>query len=229
MECRTPLFRTITQSKPDQASQPHFSPKIATDRTYAAQSHSLSLQGLSSSPIAHPVIHRSVRKERLPTPKNVVLMALLQSPQVEDKRQSDDEKGYESGDDDDDVRQGIQQMKSNFGTFVVRETMGLHILTQSPSSPSDHDVSNKENEDQPLVEDDSSAIDKDIGLLQSSDNFDSPFEPTDEVKQSESARELLQYGQTVQVVHYDGTFAKLARGRGYLKAASHQLVKGKLE
>ena len=73
---------------------------------------------------------------RLPTPKNHVLMCLIEATQKSQAQANDDGDGYDSGEDEDLVLQGLQVMGSSSGTYMVRAPDGLivHPLKRKKNS-----------------------------------------------------------------------------------------------
>ena len=238
MSCRAPLFG---ESK---------SVPMSPNQTMVCNGSERQHRGVGtiSPPFSQKNVHtRQAEQEQLPIPNNVVLMALLESSQDVDKRQTDEDTAYESGDDDDAVREGIRQLNTTCGTFVVRDRVGLqihaehihaehihaeHIHAEHPKD--DAFSSNKENEDY-CTEKSSKDCSEHCSELQ----FVISSDPSEDEKAtegqieiridtSEEEEEELPYGQSVQVVSFEGGIARLARGRGYLKAKPDQLVKSKL-
>lgn len=163
---------------------------------------------------------------RLPIPKNVVLMAMLDNfPKPDNSSMS-----RQDVDGDDEVREGVHRiLQSNYGTFAVCAPSGLEIHRHAPPSQDDATVATTIIND---GDDDETNNMRYQVTVVSCESIDSSMEPT-EVRlqqhrrrsQNDEGKEVLLYGQTVQVVSYDGETAVLARNRGYLRATPNQLVK----
>jgi hypothetical protein len=152
---------------------------------------------------------------------------MLESLQLENKKPViDDDKMYESGDDDEEVKEGLKLMNAFHGTYVVRDPDGLFVFAEPPCEA---DLSNKENQSSKGQEE-NSVNDSDVPFAVSTDDE----QDVDEKQPNQSLDRksapvieplLLSYGQTVQVATFSGGIAKLARGKGYILAGPDQLVK----
>lgn len=81
----------------------------------------------------------------LPVPKNLVLMSLMEATERTGAAMNrDEDKEYESGDDDEQVLEGLDLLSSGYGTYVVRSPDGLlvyprdadpYALLQQPCLP----------------------------------------------------------------------------------------------
>lgn len=135
MECRSPLSIDIAavaappqqfSLTPDPYSRNGFSPRRPVARAGTMRS---SFRSNSSTPLTPPLPHRpevQEKKRNLPIPKNHVLMCLIDAVQTRSTGEIKNE-GYESGDDDEMVLQGMKVMGSSSGTYCVREPKGLIV------------------------------------------------------------------------------------------------------
>lgn len=219
MECRTPLY----YHAPAENNLP--SSPIASSRTASGWSN-------SGRHRVGPADHNDTRKvkKRLPLPKNVVLLSLVEvtalssshddwgkysdspreNPQhkvgigVEEIRNM----GSMIDDDDEDdeeekIKMGTSLAVGVAGTYAVAEKEGLEIYPARPA----------------MQEQSVSLADEDIDtLLRISDSKDGASGVESPAR--------LSYGDRVQIVTVDSGWAKLARGYGYVKADRQQLVKG---
>jgi hypothetical protein len=71
--------------------------------------------------------------ERPQLPKNVVLMSLMEAAdQRHAQTQKSENDGYESGDDDERVLEGLRALSSSYGTYVVKAKEGLWVYDIKP-------------------------------------------------------------------------------------------------
>ena len=222
MECRTPLYyhapaennNNTSALSPTAPSRPGWS-NSGRQRVGSAENHD-------------PQIRKV--KKRLPLPKNVVLLSLVEvtalssshddwgkysdSPREHTEHKVGVEEIRNMGsmiddDDDDDeeekIKMGTSLAVGVAGTYAVAEREGLEIYPDRPA----------------MQEQSISLADEDIDtLLRISDSKDGASGMESPAK--------LSYGDRVQVVSVDSGWAKLARGYGYVKADRQQLVKGEI-
>lgn len=146
-------------------------------------------------------------EDRLPTPKNHVLLCLMESvegelgssPSKGVKNIVVDEGGYQSGDDDELVTVSMKVMGNSSGTYMVREKNGLKLYRFIPKKSWGGNLKNK------ML----GASEKSAGQRSYKKNIE------------------LKQGQIVQVIHFINNIATLTRGLGYIVVEdSSQLVKG---
>jgi hypothetical protein len=140
----------------------------------------------------------------LPIPKNVVLIAMMEAAERQQKMENQSESSgsmsMESDDEEEEydlngIISGMATLAGPCGTYAVKEPEGLAVTSSAPCKQSQDDEK----------------------------KLDSPVESVEVEMQ---APVLLKAGQTVQVVDFQDGVAKLARGTGYILASSSQLVKG---
>lgn len=169
----------------------------------------------------------------LPIPKNLVLLSLLENSKRATIIDEESDKDYDSGDDDEQVIQGISMMTSTCGTFVVKAREGLVIDPAFPSLSSPFATYDKENHHNDPARKDEGGIKLQMPLVDermlelsisrsSVDEVEAPLFCRHPIDMNEHR---LKYGQTVQVVSIQNGIAKLARDRGFIQAKSNQLVK----
>mmetsp|Transcript_14457 Transcript_14457/g.20382 ORF Transcript_14457/g.20382 Transcript_14457/m.20382 type:complete len:513 (+) Transcript_14457:15-1553(+) len=141
-----------------------------------------------------------VVKKRLPLPKNLVLLKLMESatlPSITKDRDQPKEIADE------------QDIASSCGSYIVKALEGLQIV---PIRPTINSLNEEAQDTDSLV----SSFYLDYGQLLETANTENNFLPPD----------VLLYGDTVQVVWIDQDgWAKLARGYGYVKAGTGDLVR----
>jgi hypothetical protein len=199
MECRTPLFELVPV------------PKLPHSRVQHSPSWSSRTPSSAAAPPPPPV------KRRLPLPKNVVLLSLIQATELasQDARlkytespRSELQTRGSMLDEDEEEEERIQWSTSlavgKAGTYAVAFPEGLLIY---PSRPS------QQNDVIPDVE----------SLVRVYHHKD------DEVPGGPVKQKQLSYGDRIQVVSVEGGWAKLARGYGFVRAEKNHLVKGRLE
>ncbi len=180
-------------------------------------------------------------KTRLPLPKNVVLLSLIEatelatqdvekaiSPSNHLNAHPSDEPSSEEKDGDEEEEEKIKAATSLAlsvaGTYAVANKTGLAIY---PSRPS---LFTMERSSTGMGEEDVDALVRFFHLdhkldVESSSSFgdDAALKRTD-TKEEPPAH--LSYGDRVQIVSVDGDWAKLGRGYGFVRASRNDLVKG---
>lgn len=226
MECRTPLYSITNQSS-------NSSPTGSTVGSRGAnRTSSWALTGSNSPKPPQPVI-----KKRLPLPKNVVLLSLIeatalaseevqQPPKTEltdsSTRDLPEEGGESSGieavrtigsmidadeEEEEKIKLGTTLAVGEAGTYAVAVKEGLEIFPTLPKSV-DMDMS-------------ATLVDDEIEGIKFS------FAGKSMLDDSVSSNCMkLSHGDRVQVVCIRDGWAKLARGYGYVSAKNSQLVKG---
>lgn len=225
MECRTPLY----YHAPAENNNNNSSAMSPTAPSRSASGWSNTGRQRVGSVENHDPQVRKVKK-RLPLPKNVVLLSLVEVTALssshddwgkysDSPRQHAEHKmgvgveeirnmGSMIDDDDEDdeeekIKMGTSLAVGVAGTYAVAEKEGLEIYPDRPA----------------MQEQSISLADEDIDtLLRISDSKDGSSGVESPAK--------LSYGDRVQIVSVDSGWAKLARGYGYVKADRQQLVKG---
>jgi len=171
-------------------------------------------------------------KKRLPLPKNVVLMSLIEATELaaegvrSQERSSMDEYSHLNMPDaivdideqeEENIRTGTSLAISECGTYAVAAKDGLEIYPSRPTSiNSDENEQGADEEVDTLVR--FSNVDRKLGISQSLSDEDD--------RREELLREKLRWGDRVQIVYIEAGWAKLARGYGYVRADKNHLVKG---
>lgn len=231
MECRT----LLTWSIPNPNAPRPKSPNTINSGSSRGWSSSRSI-GRSSGKVSPPPM--AMEKKRLPLPKNVVLLSLMEATELAsemantttriDSMLSDEEDDPEYDDDEEEeekIKMGASLTIGACGTYVVADKDGLEVYPSRPESSIEHDTSNDER-DMPTEEDVNSLVrffhlDHKIEVSNTEGNLKS-------VSSEDSTLIALHYGDRVQIVSFDDGWAKLARGYGYVRANPRQLVKGKI-
>ena len=213
MECRTPLHLVV--SAPKQGTVTPTTPQLSTAASRAAW---------AARPTSASV--DCTVKKRLPLPKNVVLLSLIEatelasqdvrnkSPPRDDARDSCDSDGNsivqvrsmgsmidEEDEEEEKIKMSTSLAVGVAGTYAVVARQGLEIF---PTRPVSMDASTHT-----LADED---VENLVRFFQDGHKNDIP-----------AAR--LSYGDRVQVVSFVDGWAKLARGYGYVSAEN--LVKGR--
>lgn len=223
MECRIPLYTVQPQSR-NLNGAGSMSPWSSGRSAGAAQRE--------SAPNHQPPV-----KKRLPLPKNVVLLSLIEATELATR---DVQKKYSGSPTGADMsQQALQSMTSmvdaeeeeeerikmstslavsDAGTYAVAHREGLDIFPSRPSSlPTDENVN----------DDDVDALVRFFHLdnkIEDAGSVDGKSASSPGQKYCDPAR--LGFGDRVQVVSLERGWAKLARGYGYVRADRQQLVKG---
>jgi hypothetical protein len=212
MECRISLFQIIPRGPEDQQSG-----QLRWSRT---PGHHARL------PPQPPI------KKRLPLPKNVVLMSLIEATELAAENVRGQEPSLtaspmldrtpsvldEEEDEAEKIRTGTSLAISDCGTYAVAEKNGLDIYPSRPESKfrSGNDQS----------EEDVDTLVRFFHLSQKLDLENEYQEKTSEDLEKEAPPVKLSLGDRVQIVSTEAGWAKLARGYGFVRADRHQLVKG---
>jgi hypothetical protein len=233
MECRTPLYITIPRGPSDAnkqaaVNQQHQQQTGRYARTSPNGRHTADHHAPKTPP--QPPI-----KQRLPLPKNVVLLSLMEATELaaEDVRAREEVQTRLSDsplikvsssmdpeqDEEAKIKAGTSLAISDCGTYAVAATNGLQIYPSRPSL------------DQPASDDQESEQDVDTLVRFFHLDHKLDVESSDkEAKSEEGGKEppplRLKSGDRAQIVSTEGGWAKLARGYGFVRADRHQLVKG---
>ena len=215
MECRTSLFYVIPRPQP--AADP------LTSR-YGGRGRQSQTPTKPQPPI----------KKRLPLPKNVVLMSLIEATELaaENVRNQAQQPSLTESpmlsipssildveeDEEEKIRAGTSLAISDAGTYAVSAREGLEIY---PSCP---DVASGSNHSQTESEED---VDTLVRFFHLENKLDPSQSPNADNNDAPPAR--LSLGDRVQIVCLEGGWAKLSRGYGFVRADGQKLVKGKYE
>jgi hypothetical protein len=221
MECRTSLIQIIPR------------PPADGDSLYGGRGGSRWSSRPTGSPGAPPP---PPIKRRLPLPKNVVLMSLIEATELaaESVRGQQRPSLSESPnltiphaildieeEEEEKIKTGTSLAISDCGTYAIAAKEGLDIYPSRPESAalSERDKSEEEEVDT-LVR--FFHLDHKIDIV---DSEHDEFLPSgNEYKESSPVR--LSWGDRVQIVSIEAGWAKLARGYGFVRADKNQLVKG---
>jgi hypothetical protein len=231
MECRTPLVMTIPRSTP---SDNKFGPAPGRwgGRQGPGHHHTMDTRN-NPKTLPEPPI-----KTRLPLPKNVVLLSLIEATELaaEDVKNASEQltsltespivKSTNSILDPDDseeakIKVGTTLAISDCGTYAVSARAGLDIY---PSRPSSNYL--------PLNEESEQDVDTLVRFFHMDHklDLDKNREFSGNLSGGGSNKEQpplrLSCGDRVQIVSTDEGWAKLARGYGFVRADASQLVKG---
>ena len=224
MECRTPLFITLPREPGKQPNPSQYQPGGRWSRTSPGHS-SVDLHAPKTPP--QPPI-----KRRLPLPKNVVLLSLIEATELaaEDVRAQEEHKALTESpllketpsmvdveeDEEAKIKAGTTLAISDCGTYAVAIRDGLEIY---PSRPVTRWAFEEPQED--------------VDTLVRFFHLDHKLEVENidkEAKAEEGAKDAppvrLKFGDRVQIVSTEAGWAKLARGYGFVRADRQKLVKG---
>jgi len=220
MECRASLFlpkeQQSSESLPPPPSQMSNRHNSVPRRGYRLRHNHWSSPSRGTN-IVSPRKKLVTEPIRLPTPKNQVMMALMELSSFSALDSVDgieeDEEGL--------VLDSIESLSGLSGTYIVKEKRGLVI---HPKNPYLNKTWTKE-EDSLLCKNSS-----DSGRFTKSSSSESSFRFSNSstiIDSSESNKELLvvEYGQRVQIVNIVDEVFQLARNRGFITANESQLVK----
>jgi Zinc finger, C3HC4 type (RING finger) len=227
MECRTPLYTLVSVPNGINTQRATW-----TNRTVRHQYE-------QQSPPPQPPL-----KKRVALPKNVVLLSLIEATELasEDARKKFEDETPEgessatdypgtptipvlqsmasmldaAEDEEERIKVSTSIAVGVAGTYAVAAKGGLEIF---PTRPVGGDV----------ITTAVDARDEDVDSLVKFYNIES-LEDGGGTPNSRRSKDYLKlcFGDRVQIVTFDGGWAKLARGYGYVKADSNQLVKGML-
>jgi hypothetical protein len=231
MECRTVLAWTITKVNAPPAPIPGW----PSSRSYAARKTSAAAgRGHSITPVAQ------TEKKRLPLPKNVVLLSLMEATELASEMAqrrskidslldtSVEEEGEEETndyevDEDEKIKLSTSLTVGECGTYVVADKEGLQIYPSSPTKFIQVDTENEEKVT--LAHQDVNDMVRFFHLDNKVESSWSGEQSLKKASSDESVERILKYGDRVQIVSLDDGWAKLARGYGFVRANARQLVK----
>ncbi len=183
-----------------------------------------------------------IEKKRLPLPKNVVLLSLMEATEVATEMehrsrepslvsQMESFLSENAGEDDDDEEEKIKVSTSltigACGTYVVADKDGLQIY---PSRPTTLNLPDLNRDDKTTSSDRTTVSDDDVDTLVRFFHLDHKVgvdAANGDLKTLSEEDTELKYGDRVQIVSLHEGWAKLARGYGYIRADANKLVKGK--
>jgi hypothetical protein len=172
---------------------------------------------------------------RLPLPKNVVLLSLMEataltvrdlppSPFPSPIKQSVSLDEYDA--EEEKIRVGTSMAIGMCGTYVIAAKSDVHIFPSRPTKPSVDFTYNRSSSDVPEEED--------VDTLVRFFHMDSQLEIKSGNSLADSEEEIrphaplgLKRGDRVQIVSLEDGWAKLARGYGFIRADAGQVVKGR--
>mmetsp|Transcript_14671 Transcript_14671/g.23090 ORF Transcript_14671/g.23090 Transcript_14671/m.23090 type:complete len:565 (+) Transcript_14671:294-1988(+) len=167
-------------------------------------------------------------KKRLPLPKNVVLMSLIEATEIaaENVRNQPQQPSLTDSpmlsipssvldveeDEEEKIRAGTSLAISDAGTYAVSAREGLQIYPSCPevASGSSHTESEED-------------VDTLVRFFHLENKLDPGQASSPEDNEAPPAR--LSLGDRVQIVSIDGGWAKLSRGYGFVRADGQKLVK----
>mmetsp|Transcript_5069 Transcript_5069/g.7345 ORF Transcript_5069/g.7345 Transcript_5069/m.7345 type:complete len:554 (+) Transcript_5069:193-1854(+) len=213
-ECRTPL--TISAPRPPQIAS---SPSVPSYRSR--------VRGVQHR-YENPSAKTPSPPKRLPLPKNVVLMSLIDSSNAlasvnqttnsdpDEHNQPFTERESEDSDEEARIRLGTSLATSASGTYIVRAATGVHIF---PSKPLEIEGERSKGGNESQENEDVDAMVRffhlDHKLVVSS-----PGSPENDLPPGD-----LSKGDRVQIVSIDDGWAKLARGYGFVRCSNGEIVK----
>lgn len=224
MECRTSLVQIIPR------------PNANGDAHYGGRNGNRWSSGRNLSPGAPP---QPPIKKRLPLPKNVVLMSLIEATELaaESVRGQDQRPSLSDSpslslphaildveeDEEEKIKTGTSLAISDCGTYAIAAKEGLEIYPSRPETgiPVANQEKAEEEEVDTLVR--FFHLDHKLDIV---DDGDHELTPVDS-DHREAAPARLCWGDRVQIVSTEAGWAKLARGYGFVRADKNQLVKGK--
>lgn len=178
-------------------------------------------------------------KRRLPLPKNVVLMSLIEATELaaesvrgQEQRPSLSESPHLSiphaildieEEEEEKIKTGTSLAISVCGTYAIAVKEGLEIYPSRPDSSAQTERDKAEEEEvDTLVR--FFHLDNKIDIVDH-DHEDVELQPS-EIGYKESSPARLSWGDRVQIVSIEAGWAKMARGYGFVRADKNQLVKG---
>jgi hypothetical protein len=237
MECRTPLYTTTPRGPSQGTPRGHnSSPGAARSQWSSARSGGNHPRGSAGdfSPPQPPI------KKRLPLPKNVVLLSLMEATELAtqdvQKKYSGSPSNKDSSDmsqqelqsmgsmvdaeevEEEKIKAGTSLAMSVAGTYAVAHREGLDIFPSRPTTL--------------VLEESGSLNDEEVDALVRFFHLDNKADNESvNTKAASPGADFndparLGFGDRVQVVSVEGGWAKLARGYGYVRADRNQLVKG---
>ena len=246
MECRTSLFREVAVECTPAIVPPSFSGRSRRIRDPIAQN----MRNMESQNQQQSTPNRKKTNERVPLPKNVVLLSLMEateytSESAEHASQAAVSKSVSSDENDEDeedrIRHSLTVSTSSCGTYAVATKKGLTIFptrpqSTNPASPSNVDMDTSAHGSRAFLN-----IDRDVQRIVNSTptrkkkgkKLENATDESGDVADVYKGEDLkspamtLHYGDRVQVVSMSSGWAKLARGYGFVYCEQgSELVKG---
>lgn len=248
IECRASLYKETAVEVPTSSSRPQYSRRhsmssMASMRTMRSSGRGLSAVATTSS-FGNVPTSQELKRERLPLPKNLVLLSLIESSKMAQNTTSNRllSRGgssrvldFENTQDADDIEEnkiifGADIANHASGTFAVAKTDGLKIyqtrsLNDSPSKKKkDSFFSKRSISTESLGSSTSSPITAKSSGMEMVDLGNTWHNQCNELvvnnlrrSAEDGNREMfLRYGDRVQVVSIVDKWAKLARGYGFV-------------
>ena len=231
MECRTSLTWLVPKTNAPPAG--NLGEWSSTRSSFRRSTSTAAGRGRRNAPVT------MTEKKRLPLPKNVVLLSLMEATELaSEMAQSpskidsfwgvdvEEDAGDQEVEESEKIKLSTSWTIGECGTYIVAAKGGLQILPRRPTKSSGVET-DKENKDTPS-EDDVCALVRFFHLDQKVDAAGSGEETL--MKSSSEELEpivrILKFGDRIQIVSLDDGWAKLARGYGFVRANEGELVKG---
>lgn len=233
MECREPLLisdpssiQPVLSYRPTAAGQ---APSPDWSRGRPAQNRGPIARGQAPAPSS-----QQPPKKRLPLPKNVVLMSLMEAtdvltappapepgspsamhPDVHSAVSEEDEENEK-------IRWSTLLATSGCGTYVVTDPEGVQVYPSKPSSEDGSSVSPRASSPRSSENDDVDAM---VRFFYLESKMPVLGRSPDDTSISELPAVRLSRGDRIQIVCMEDGWAKLARGYGYIRAGKGQIAK----
>mmetsp|Transcript_1186 Transcript_1186/g.2536 ORF Transcript_1186/g.2536 Transcript_1186/m.2536 type:complete len:624 (+) Transcript_1186:637-2508(+) len=244
MECRTPLYEIIPQTNAPEQLPGWSTRSLGANNSRNASNHH-----------HHHHHHRQQQtkkpapqvKRRLPLPKNVVLMSLIEATELATENvqgQEHEPSLHESpmikpsvldleADEEEKIRYGTSLAISDCGTYAVAAKDGLEIFPNRPESLVQHSEEDVDtlvrfyNRDMMGGGSVRGSVSRDADADGDGDGVsdDKKTAEGDLPRKENTPPGRLSWGDRVQIVSTQNGWAKMARGYGYVRAGAQQLVK----
>ena len=232
MECREPLLISDPSSIQPVLSYRPAAPAPDWSRGRPAQNRGpiARAQGPAPPPQQPP-------KKRLPLPKNVVLMSLMEATDVlsatpapdpgspsamyPDVRASVSEEDGEN----EKIRWSTLLATSGCGTYVITDKEGIQVYPSKPNAEDGTNLSPRATSPRASENDDVDAM---VRFFYLESKMPVLGRSPDDTSISELPAVRLSRGDRIQIVCMEDGWAKLARGYGYIRAGKGQIAKGAL-
>ena len=253
MECRTPLIELIPNSSNHQCT--NASGQQQQHHQQQQQQSGWSTRNLGSSNNSRggavgrgggPMNKKPAPplKRRIPLPKNVVLMSLIEATELATKNVQgrEHEPSLQDSplinhsvldmeeDEEEKIKTGTSLAISDCGTYAVAAKDGLEIFPNRPESLLQHSEEDVDtlvrvyNNKESATASTSTSINSTVGGVVDDDKKTAEDEL--QLPRKEPPPGRLSWGDRVQIVSTQNGWAKMARGYGYVRAGVQQLVKG---
>ena len=227
MECREPLvisdpssIQPILNYRPAAGGA-----ALAPDWSRGRPAHNRGPITRGQTPVPPP---QQPPKKRLPLPKNVVLMSLMEAtdvltappvsnpgspttnfPDVHTAASEEEEENEK-------IRWSTALATSGCGTYVITDKEGVQVYPSKPSAEDANSPRSSENDD----------VDAMVRFFYLENKMPVLGRSPDESSIAELPAVRLSRGDRIQIVSLDDGWAKLARGYGYVRAGKGQIAKG---